>query len=113
VSTLRDWRPGDGITCQFAKRAAIPCGQPVKSRVITMEQLRRAPRTVVQPLCANHAARDVREEPNFSISGRIRKVATERLIAEHFEEYQRFLREAAAAEAAEAKAIVEGGGPRG
>lgn len=96
MSELRDWRPGDGITCSFKGRSAFECGAPVKTRVIAYEAVGRKHSSRRQPLCAVHAsATEVQ-----GASATVRRQASDRLIVAHWDEYQRYLAEAAAGLAA-------------
>lgn len=88
---IRDWQPGDGIRCRYFKRAPLnfPCGVPVKTKVqtYTLPGGRRGTRT--DPLCENH--KDVGRAVPSQMAAAADKAARERLIATHYEEYQRFL----------------------
>lgn len=97
---LRRWRKGDPDVCiQAAKARNVPCGPPI-SMALTVKtsrytshrsELRRA-------VCAIHL-------PGFAGAGatsmNARRAATERLLADHADVYERYLREEIAKRVAE------------
>lgn len=94
TSIIRDWEPGDGIRCRFAKRAPanIPCGLPVRTRITKSGSRPGGPvREWVTPMCANHAG----GQPG-TLSAAADKAARERLIAAHYEEYLGYLKDESA-----------------
>jgi hypothetical protein len=97
----RDWKPGDGLRCRYARQAPreVPCGPPVRTH-IRQERVHGKERTVVSPVCENHA--DFGKPPPTKVLTNARRLATERLIAEHWDVYTKYLHEAVA-EAQETK----------
>lgn len=96
---IRDWRPGDGITCRYATRAPrlVPCGRPVKTKITmvmggAMMGGHRGERRVVSPVCSHHVKFD--SWPSKTMA-QATKVAREALIAAHYGEYQKLLEQAA------------------
>lgn len=92
---IRAWEPGDGLTCHFAKRAPReqPCGQPVvvalvEEQPITGGYRRKVTRTRV--VCRNHVPGLTRPS---EISAEAKKAAVERVIVEHWDDYQRYIAE--------------------
>ena len=94
LGETRDWRPGDGLNCGHAAKAPteMPCGRPVKTNVRQQSTRPGGPmRTVVTPLCQNHAMDGI--TPSLLVT-KARHEAFERLAADHWDEFQRNLREA-------------------
>jgi hypothetical protein len=92
---VRDWRPGDGITCRYAGKAPrlVPCGRPVKTRITMVRRVGRSDKyAVVSPVCAHHVSFD--SWPS-KVMAQATKVAREALIAAHYGEYQGLLEQAA------------------
>lgn len=90
----RDWQPGDGLTCRFARQAPleIPCGRPVRTAISVHTVAGRNPRTHVSPLCANHA--DFGMPPPLQVMTASKRAAQEALTVAHWEEYQALLKAA-------------------
>lgn len=91
---IREWRPGDGITCSRARQAppSTPCGPPVavyRSPVASFGPGRgEGSRSYV--VCAGHLP--LGDAPGV-ISAAAHKAAAEQLIVEHWDEYQRLIQE--------------------
>lgn len=91
--SIRSWKPGDGLTCAFAKRAPreTPCGKPVA--VAVTEDIREYGKNAKfrRVVCVNHI-------PGLPRPGDLaleaRKAAAERLVVEHWDQYQKYLEEA-------------------
>lgn len=101
---IRAWQPGDGLICSFSKRAPRerPCGRPVA--VTITQDLRPCWRSWCRDsarecdcgrrtrrlVCANHI-------PSLASPGAIsveaRKKATERLLVEQWDTWQRYVKE--------------------
>ncbi|SES03585.1 hypothetical protein [Streptomyces qinglanensis] len=107
---IRAWTPGDGISCAWAcKPKSTPCGPPV---AVTLTEVReccwrdrcndrcrpkiRAKRRVV---CRNHIPGLY---DSWQINLEARKAATERLVVQHWDEYQRYVEDETAARRQEA-----------
>lgn len=91
TATLRDWQPGDGIQCSFARMASrgIPCGPPVKTSEDTVSGgPGRKDRLVRRPLCAAHAAGRTGGPTPSDVTARAEKKAVQQLVATHWNEYQ-------------------------
>lgn len=94
LGETREWRPGDGLICGHANRAPaeMPCGRPVKTNVREQSTRPGGPkRTVVTPLCQNHAMDGI--TPGALLI-KARREAFEQLAAEHWDEYQKHLKAA-------------------
>lgn len=89
---IRSWAPGDGLVCAFAKRAPreTPCGKPVA--VAVTEDIRQygGNRKIRRIVCVNHIP-GLPRPGDLSIEAR--KAAAERLVVEHWDDYQRYLEE--------------------
>ncbi|MDN4616448.1 hypothetical protein P5G50_18525 [Leifsonia sp. F6_8S_P_1B] len=118
---IREWKPGDGLTCTHAsKQQKHPCGAPVAVfRTIWEEQTSYRPRTQVKKrvLCSRHVGEVLRqyvgeETRRFNsqpLIVRIEKEAAEKVLAAHWDEYQEALtRFAAEHEAALVASVPEG-----
>lgn len=100
AGTLRAWRPGDGLACSYANRAsrARPCGRPVAVKETswrgqgTNHNVRTgttAPyRTVV---CMYHVDRFAVDPGRAHTEAE--KIAREKVLTDHWDEYQRIIRE--------------------
>lgn len=96
---MREWQPGDGLTCTYAKRAPVdlPCGKPTVTAVSTQSAgPRNGNRTVHRPLCEHHASGHLNGETPGKVVTEAKKVATERLIHQHWDEFQRYIADAVA-----------------
>lgn len=94
--SIREWRPGDGLRCRWASKAPreVPCGVP--AAVITLHDFKPGPyrantcRSWV--VCQNHI-------PGVVPAGQIRvqaeKFAREKVLADHWDDYQTQLKEEA------------------
>ncbi|MFJ1765040.1 hypothetical protein ACIOD2_32265 [Amycolatopsis sp. NPDC088138] len=90
----RDWRPGDGLNCGHAAKAPaeLPCGRPVKANVREQSSRPGGPkRTVVTPLCQNHAMEGITPS---ALLIKARREAFEELAAAHWDEFQKYLKAA-------------------
>lgn len=89
---IRSWKPGDGLSCAFAKKAPRenPCGKPVAVAVTEDIREPRDRRKVRRLVCINHIPGLPRPH---AIGAEARKAAAERLIVEHWDDYQRYLEE--------------------
>ncbi len=91
---IRAWQPGDGVTCSFARmQRGMPCTPPVAVTVTEdkREHFGKYNRTKTKRIiCRNHL-------PGISCPSQInadaKKAATERLIVEHWDDYQKYLAE--------------------
>lgn len=94
---MREWRPGDGLRCRFSSIAAVPCGPPVRTKVSIVSMVGRAPQNMRHVLCANHAANSIRGyKSSGTLTMEARKRATERLITEHWDEFNKLFEDAIA-----------------
>ncbi|MER6832673.1 hypothetical protein ABT320_01565 [Streptomyces cellulosae] len=108
---IRSWEPGDGLTCSNAKGAPseLPCGRPVAVTITEdldpcwrnhcqKRDCGHRPRRRRRVVCVNHI-------PTLKSPGEVtaaaRKAATERLIVEHWDEWQKYLDAATAVAVAE------------
>lgn len=91
-TVLRPWEPGDGLHCTFSSRASRnrPCGRPVAVRVSKYSNVHRrnVPRNTV--VCSYHLSEQVRPG---DLSLRAETAAREKVLAEHWDEYQAAIRE--------------------
>lgn len=102
---LREWRPGDGLTCRFSSRAAEPCGPPVRTREVLIEPVNRKARVIRQALCEKHSRGDANPELVPSrVRPRAKQIVLERFASEEPERYAAWLAEAIAQVESEAKA---------
>lgn len=102
---IRSWRPGDGLVCTHAKVAPrdLPCSEPV---AVVLSEEKREPlgrygrRAGTQRVvCRNHAPGLARPH---QLNADAKTAASERLIVEHWETYQRYIEEELAARTAAA-----------
>lgn len=91
----RGWRPGDGLTCVHAKKAPreLPCGRPVITEITPTNSVGKRGFQVNRALCAQHAGIDPAPGQVMTAA---RKIAVERLCAEHWADYCQYLNEAIA-----------------
>ncbi|WTW93674.1 hypothetical protein OG216_09915 [Streptomycetaceae bacterium NBC_01309] len=91
---IRAWEPGDGLSCSSSRGfSRIPCGPPV-AVVITKTYANRPDlrgRTIRRVACAHHLPGIAK--PPHQISVEAGKAAQERIIAEHWDDYQAALAE--------------------
>lgn len=98
MTTMRDWEPGDGATCTYSRMSSLPCGRPVKTRIISFTgqgQMNGRKVTQRRPVCANHASPAPTrpgEKPK-TINAAARRMAIERLISDHWDEFHKHLDE--------------------
>lgn len=87
---VRDWRPGDGLRCTYWRRApeGIPCGPPVTTVLKTITGVRRRDSIKRVVLCANHGPQGI---ASYEVTVEAKRYATERVLTEHWEDYQRYL----------------------
>jgi hypothetical protein len=97
AAELRDWEPGDGLTCSYAKRApaGLPCGRPVKTAVSVEDGgPRRADRKIRRPLCEHHARGRMADRLTPGVArSQAERAAFERLAHEHWEDFQTYFAE--------------------
>lgn len=106
TSELRDWLPGDGLTCTYSKRAPEPCGRPIKTAVSTQSGGPGRPdRIVKRPLCEHHAVGRTTGWAPGKVRAEADRRAHQRLVHEHWAEFQRYVSEATA----EIRSLVERG----
>lgn len=92
-TTLLEWQPGDGVRCTYAATAPseLPCGPPIKTKVLHLSQARRKTSYVRKPLCARHCG----EAPlPGAVLKQARKAAAEQVIVENYERYQQLVADA-------------------
>jgi hypothetical protein len=95
TTVYRDWQPGDGLRCSFAKAAPIevPCGPPVTTAIKEVDVIDRKPFSTKKPLCKNHAPGGLL--PNVLVA-EAKKIAIERLCVEHWDDFEKYYRDAIA-----------------
>lgn len=84
--TIREWQPGDGLTCRYAKRSPkeIPCGPPVAAVTQLISAVRRGDRYVTNVVCLNHLPGSVKPSEVRTDADR---AAREAVIVAHWDEY--------------------------
>ncbi|MFI7691743.1 hypothetical protein ACIBQ6_21930 [Nonomuraea sp. NPDC049655] len=89
---IREWQPGDGLRCSVGKKTTrVPCGPPV-AVTLQVNSYRWRPNEdrYQRVVCALHL-------PGVTSAGEISadadKAARERLLVEHWEDYQRYVDE--------------------
>lgn len=91
---IRAWEPGDGLSCSFSKSfSRIQCGQPV-AVVITKVGANTTygrGRTIRRVACALHLP-GIAKAPH-QVSAEAAKAAQERIVADHWDDYQAVLKE--------------------
>ena len=94
----RDWQPGDGLVCTYSKRSPIPCQFPTKTRITTMQRVYNGGVTEsvkCLPVCAMHAISNPERQPGV-LMAKAQKIAAERLVQEHLDDYAKYVTEAIA-----------------
>lgn len=84
---LRAWKPGDGLTCHYTKRAPLvrPCGPPVAIRTHTSHPTSSRPHRHTEVVCAYHLAEYA--QPG-DLRARADQQAREEVLVAHWDEYQ-------------------------
>ena len=92
-NSIRAWTPGDGLMCSSGRqgRTAVQCGVPVA--VIATGEGEKYQRARVRNVCAIHAATLVRQlmreqRAEATIKTDAQRIARERVLAAHWDEYQ-------------------------
>jgi hypothetical protein len=107
-ASIRAWKPGDGLSCSLSRhQRLVTCGPPVAVvRTVTHEanQYRvTEPVSKLRNVCTRHVAESVRALvgdagwTNQNSNAEVEKIARERVITAHWDEFQAALEEERAA----------------
>ena len=90
--TVRAWEPGDGLRCSYAKNAprSRPCGRPVAVKIGQDTRTVRAASSRHYVVCAYHLSTAI--TPG-EMSAEAETAAREKVLAEHWDEYQQAIQE--------------------
>lgn len=91
-TAVRAWEPGDGVRCTWTGRNRVkPCGRPVAVVIVREEHggYGGRPTTIRRVVCVNHLPG---LKPAGEATVEAAKAAAERVITDHWDEYQAHLK---------------------